>query len=446
MATSEARVVPLRTAVAMCAATAAVFFLGVFAAHAWEGRPGVETRSSFTVAGTVTLPPGETLRTLAFKFYQEVDGGVGRTCPASGMMIPAVEEQYTAPSFSAQVPYGDCGRDFFDGSNVWFELAVNGTPIAGRFQVNPVPYAQFANVAGSVGTPDCPVGYERDMSDPSFAEPRRLCKRRIENSLYMDEIVRIGRGPSAFWIDRYEPSVWGYPRGAITQYGLVNGDYRDNTASFFPPNGQSVFSNRMSAFSVRGVRPSRFITWFQANEACAMSGKRLVTGPEWLRAANNTPDDRTQCFFGVASDQPRETGNGRCRSDWGAEDMVGNLWEMTSEWYAGVGHTLSLEGRDAITINTSDASVVIPSRPTIRPSVVNDGVRPWPADYNQDGTYNINGFTNRLGNDPVAGLPSVALRGGAWYMDDRAGIFAMHLVIAPSAPDGFVGFRCVIPR
>ena len=104
MTASETRVVPLRAAVAMCAATAAVFFLGVFAAHAWDGRPGVETRSSFTVAGTVTLPPGETLRMLTLRFFRAADGGE-QSCmgTADGMNV-----RYTPPTFSAQVPYEMC--------------------------------------------------------------------------------------------------------------------------------------------------------------------------------------------------------------------------------------------------------------------------------------------------------------------------------------------------
>src|SRR5262249_16884910 len=46
--------------------------------------------------------------------------------------------------------------------------------------------------------PDCPIGYIRDLSVPNIV----LCKQGV------DEVVKVGRKGSAFWIDRYEASVW----------------------------------------------------------------------------------------------------------------------------------------------------------------------------------------------------------------------------------------------
>jgi len=41
------------------------------------------------------------------------------------------------------------------------------------------------------------------------------------------------------------------------------------------------------------VLPSGCITWFQANQACLLSGKRLLTNREWQGAAASTPDPGT---------------------------------------------------------------------------------------------------------------------------------------------------------
>src|SRR5262249_23678496 len=44
------------------------------------------------------------------------------------------------------------------------------------------------------------------------------------------------------------------------------------------------------ALSLPGVEPSACITWFQANQACQLSGKHLLTNVEWQGAAAGTPD------------------------------------------------------------------------------------------------------------------------------------------------------------
>ena len=444
MATSETRVVSLRAAAAMCVATAAVFFLGVFAAHAWEGRPGVETRSSFTVAGTVTLPPGETLRTLSFRFYQEADGGVGRTCPASGMMN-AQEVRYTAPTFSAQIPYGDCGRDFFDGSNVWFELAVNGAPIAGRFQVNPVPYAQFASVAGSVGTPDCPLGYERNPLTPTG---RTYCRKFLSLLDRYDEVVKVGSGASAFWIDRYEALIFSRTDRSV----LLNArSPSDLVERGLPNSGQWRGTDPpLLAISLEASNPpARWITWHQAEEMCRASGKRLPTGAEWLAAARGTAGTgEADCR--VSGDVRDISQGSTCASDWGAQDMVGNVWEWTSDWYAGVGVATTPVLPilpDGGTAGGAVALAPAPANSNLGGVRVNNQVSPWPTGYGNDGTWNVTSVAARgLGDDNTMGMPAAALRGGSWESGPRAGVYALSLSDGPSSWAPSVGFRCVIPR
>jgi hypothetical protein len=131
------------------------------------------------------------------------------------------------------------------------------------------------------------------------------------------QMVKVG--PTC--IDRYEASVWSSPTGG-TQYGVSSDDYPCND------NGQDCAN--IYARSVAGVTPSRFITWFQAQQALANSGKRLPSNAEWQAAVAGTPDS-TACNISGGSAQ--NTGaNAGCISNHGANDMVGNLWEWVGDW------------------------------------------------------------------------------------------------------------------
>ena len=156
-------------------------------------------------------------------------------------------------------------------------------------------------------------------------------------------------------MDTYEASVWRVPnptttnaslvtkiqqgkatetnlmRGGATQLGTEFDDYAPCT-----DNGQNC-ANDIYAVSLAGVTPAAFITWFQAQEACANARKRLPTSAEWQVAANGTPDagpdnGTTDCntgsFHAVASTGSRSS----CVSARGAFDMVGNLAEWVADW------------------------------------------------------------------------------------------------------------------
>src|SRR5262249_27012622 len=121
-------------------------------------------------------------------------------------------------------------------------------------------------------------------------------------------------------IDTYEASVWQIPPSNTSLVKLVQaGKARltDLTAGgatqlspssscspFYPANfpatgnwtpvlGSNPPSPGVYAVSVAGVRPSACISWFQANQACLLSGKRLLTNREWQRAAAGPPHPRT---------------------------------------------------------------------------------------------------------------------------------------------------------
>jgi hypothetical protein len=130
-------------------------------------------------------------------------------------------------------------------------------------------------------------------------------------------------------IDTYEASVWSIPpsntslvrrvqAGKATLTDLTAGGATllspsssctpsypanfPNTGNWTPVPGSNPPSPGAYAASIPGVPPSACITWFQANQACALSGKRLVRNGEWQRGAAGTPDPGTgddQCLTGA---------------------------------------------------------------------------------------------------------------------------------------------------
>lgn len=135
-----------------------------------------------------------------------------------------------------------------------------------------------------------------------------------------DEMVKVG----ATCVDVYEASLWSSLTGGTPV-----------TASLCDPNGNDC-AGAIFARSIAGVTPSASITWFQAQQACANVGKRLLTNAEWQQAAAGTPDG-APCI--VDSESPGPTGTAGCDSNWGTFDMVGNLDEWVADWVPRV-HTL----------------------------------------------------------------------------------------------------------
>ena len=188
--------------------------------------------------------------------------------------------------------------------------------------------------------------------------------------------------------------------GGATQLGTAGGNDYAPCAS----DGQTC-ANDIYAVSLPSVIPSAFITWFQAQEACANAGKRLPTNAEWQVGANGTPDPgpdngTTDCntfsSFTVAPTGSRSS----CVSARGAFDMVGNLAEWVADW--------------------------VPA-PTMCPG--------W-ASFSNDEMCLAGASTSTNG-------PGALVRGGAFASigGQNAGPLAVH-VFQPSHSNNFVGFRC----
>jgi formylglycine-generating enzyme required for sulfatase activity len=118
-------------------------------------------------------------------------------------------------------------------------------------------------------------------------------------------------------VDKYAASVWPIApsnkelvakvqRGQATLAALTEGGatqlsptpsctpaYPGNfprTGDWTPVPGSSPSSPGLYAASIPGVPPSACLTWFQAEQVCVTSGKRLATNQEWQRAASATQE------------------------------------------------------------------------------------------------------------------------------------------------------------
>src|SRR5262249_53657454 len=150
-------------------------------------------------------------------------------------------------------------------------------------------------------------------------------------------------------VDKYEASVWQIPATNLSgksNTGLINkvkkgkATLADLTAGnathispsascspafpgSFPDDGN--WTAPLYAVSIPGVRPTACATWFQAAQACRLSGKRLPTNLEWQDAAAGTPDNAddflNECNTATGNnfaDPVNTRSRGNCTSSSGA--------------------------------------------------------------------------------------------------------------------------------
>jgi hypothetical protein len=369
-------------------------------ASAWAVRAASEgeTRQSLSFAGTLLTEAGAAVAgpvELSFTFKS----GATLLCAPT---LTGVEPSKTG-AFQVEIPISSCPKRLFDGSDVTLSVSANGAAVAIDQPIAAIPHAKYAQQRGS---PDCPLGYA--VSDALRAP--KLCRRGVDN------IVKVGDGAAAFWIDRFEASIWSAPDGGGTRYGENASDY----PATFPPTGQ--YTVPLYAVSRSGVAPSRWVSWFQANEACRASGKRLPKPDEWWRAARRTVDPGSSTGTGGAclteANSPRLTGNGAgCRSAVGAEDMIGNLAEWVLDWQVTVGNS-----RDVNPINA------------------------WPSNYGGDGVWNIASRAASTESGELGNLPAALALGGSFSEGAGAGLFSIDYRGSPARLSNSVGFRCMVPR
>ena len=221
-------------------------------------------------------------------------------------------------------------------------------------------------------------------------------------------------------LDRYEVSAWRVPDPNTANASLVakiqlgsatRGDLGAAGATqlggggddYAPCGDDGRNCGDIYAVSIPSVAPAAFITWFQAQEACANSGKRLPSSAEWQIGANGTPDpgpDDGTADCNTARGTATLTGErSRCASARGARDMVGNLAEWVADW--------------------TPLSTDCPG---------------W-ASFSGD-------LMCLAGANETKSAPGALLRGGAFSDGAAAGPFAVSGDVDPTRAEDFIGFRC----
>jgi hypothetical protein len=193
-----------------------------------------------------------------------------------------------------------------------------------------------------------------DWGDPVNCGPGEVCRDEICCPSEMAEA-------QGFCVDRYEAFATSSANCGLqgTAYGWTGDDYPegfpDKVGSGGLPETEKVYS-----CAAPGVKPSAYITFYQAEKACENSGKHLCTIQEWYTACAGPNglefpygDAYSANACNTSSDGILPTGSlQQCASDFGVFDMAGNVYE----WVYDDGRALGFQPIAGGAYNSGDTS------------------------------------------------------------------------------------------
>jgi formylglycine-generating enzyme required for sulfatase activity len=167
-----------------------------------------------------------------------------------------------------------------------------------------------------------------------------------------DNMIEIPTGPFIMGSDEGDPEDGpaqkvDLPAFEIDKFEVTNADY----FVFAEATGYQTYAEQQGIGSWRNEwavgedsHPVVMVTWDDAVAYCEWLGKRLPTEAEWEKAARGAEGLR----FPWGNDWNTENANVKARglrgtsavgsfgagaSPYGVEDMTGNVWEWTADWY-----------------------------------------------------------------------------------------------------------------
>jgi hypothetical protein len=238
--------------------------------------------------------------------------------------------------------------------------------------------------------------------------------------------VMVAVGP--WCVDKYGATVCdssqtgaAFDRSCISSSNGNNGTLKDDPKNLLTqkidPQGR-LLDAHYRAYSRKGLVPTRFIDYYQALTACANAGKEVIPDSIRIGAALGTfdpgPNDgQTNTRCNTQSSGPRAAGlagtkpggEDSCISQWGVEDMVGNVYEWT-------GQTSSVMAGD------------------------------WGAAFDRQAGAGLAAPAAPNSAHPPIDSPAVVMRGGSYGAGAPAGVFTMVLTVPASHALSATGFRC----
>lgn len=176
----------------------------------------------------------------------------------------------------------------------------------------------------------------------------------------------------------------------------------------------NVSKDSCKAVSEADKEPWRFVTYTEASQLCARSGKRLPTAEEWYKVALGH-GDTAACFTAALA----KTGANNCVTPTGVHDVVGNVWEWTADTVTDGKHNETELPASGYVSLVDGAGLVLET------SEVPNG------QFGEDYVW--------IDKSGVRGL----LRGGFYGSGTDGGVFAQNMAVPLNFAATGVGFRCV---